>query len=275
VSGAGLLVALLLSSTGWESVPEARREAEVTQLRTQPLADRVVALSQAFIGTPYVLSPLGEGVGKDPDPLIRYDAVDCVTLVEEVMAMSLAPDAASRVEWLNRIRYSGEPAWETRNHIMEAQWLPKNLERGVVREVTRSYGGARTRSATKGLSASTWAEKSGVELALPEGVQPRGTFSLDLIPADDVLKAVGNAPSGLILVVVRADRPKAVTRVSHMGFLIQTPKGPVLRHASKTFKKVADEPLAHYLSRNLDYGKWTVEGVALFEVVEPDSLKAR
>ena len=260
----------MVLSVGWVGSPEAERDAKVAEVRLGPLQDRVVALSEGFLGTPYVLSPLGEGTGKDPDPLVRYDAVDCVTMVEEVMAMSLAPDAASRLEWLNRIRYSGAPAWETRNHIMEAQWLPKNIERGLLRDVTRAYGGTSTRTVTKSLTPKVWAEKNGVELGLPVDVQPQGTFSLDVVPAEAALKALTKAPSGLVVVVVRADRPKAVTRVSHVGFLIQTPKGPVLRHASRSFKHVTDEPLAHYLTRNLDFGKWTIEGLALFQVQEPN-----
>ncbi len=264
-----MALAAAVASGGWVSLPEPEREAQVARLQVKPLAERVVALSEAFIGTPYVLSPLGEGEGKDPDPLIRYDAVDCVTLVEEVMAMSLAPDPKSRVDWLNRIRYSGDPAWATRNHIMEAQWLPRNLERGFLREVTADYAGKSLRTVKKVLSAETWSLKNGVELGLPESLQPRGTFSLEVVPAEAALKALAGAPSGLIVVVVRADRPKAVTRVSHVGFLIQTPTGSVLRHASKSFKRVADEPLGHYLTRNLDYGKWTIEGLALYEVTAP------
>jgi hypothetical protein len=66
-------------------------------------------------------------------------------------------------------------------------------------------------------------------------------------------------------VVVRADRPWLVTRISHVALLVQTPKGPMLRHASRSFKKVVDEPVARYLGRNLDFGLWTIEGLALYE----------
>lgn len=266
-------VPLILASGFFSSASSGERDAKVAALRELPLEVRVVELSQAFLGTPYVLSPLGEGDAgvKDRDPLIRYDAVDCVTLVEEVMAMSLAPDTGSRLETLNRIRYGGAdpPAWETRNHIMEAQWLPKNIERGLLRDVTRAYAGKHVVVASKVLTAQTWAEKNGIELALPLEARPMGTFTLDLVPASVALSVLSAAPSGLIVVVVRADRPKAVTRVSHVGFLIQTPKGPVLRHASRSYKQVADEPLGHYLKRNLDFGKWTIEGLALFEVSQP------
>ncbi len=43
----------------------------------------------------------------------------------------------------------------------------------------------------------------------------------------------------------------------------------MLRHASRTFKKVTDEALAHYLTRNLDFGEWTIDGLAVFEPTLP------
>ena len=71
------------------------------------------------------------------------------------------------------------------------------------------------------------------------------------------------------MVVVRADRPSLVTRVSHVGVLVQSAKGPMLRHASRSFKKVVDEPVSRYLTRNLDFAQWTIEGLALYEPVLP------
>ena len=60
---------------------------------SRPLSERLDLVSAKFLGTAYVASPLGEGTGKDPDPLVRYDAVDCLTFVEEAIALSLAPSA--------------------------------------------------------------------------------------------------------------------------------------------------------------------------------------
>ena len=266
-----MLVVLLLSALppAWASLDDLQRADAELALKQQPLPLRLAAASERFLGTPYLLSPLGEGEGHDPDPLVRFDAVDCVTMVEEAMALSLAPDDSQLVPVLSRIRYAGEPAWSGRNHIMEAQWLPQNLAKGLVRDVTRRYGGEQTRRVVKTLSAKSWRQKSARGLALEPASQPLGAFALDIIPARQALAALASAPSGLIVVVVRADKPSLVTRVSHVGVLVQGPKGPVLRHASRTFKKVIDEPLAHYLARNLDFAAWTIEGLALFEPLEP------
>jgi hypothetical protein len=260
-----VLLALTLGAAPWSSMGEAERAEAMTKLKSLPtMRERLLAATEGFVGTPYVLSPLGEGSGHDPDPLIRFDAVDCLTMVEESYALSsAAPEQL--VTALTALRYDGAPSWENRLHIMESQWLPVNVQRGVLRDVTAEFGGAKTRKAKKVLSEATWKLKNGVSLELPEARQTRGTFELDIIPAADANAALKNAPAGLVVVVVRADRPSWVTRVSHVGVLVQSPKGPMLRHASRTFKKVVDEPLARYLSRNLDFGEWTIEGLALYE----------
>lgn len=260
---------LLAAATPWASMGELERADAMSKLQALPtLRERVLAATEGFLGTPYVLSPLGEGEGKDPDPLLRLDAVDCVTLVEESFALSLA-EPKHLVDVLTSLRYAGAPRFENRLHVMEAQWLPENVKRGLLRDVTRDYGGDQTRRAKKVISAATWKEKGGAALGLPEDKQPTGTFELDIIPSAAALKALEKAPAGLIVVVVRADRPRLVTRVSHVAVLVQSKKGPMLRHASRSFQRVVDEPLARYLTRNLDFGQWTIEGLALYEPQVP------
>ena len=50
------------------------------------LGHRSAYLGECFLGVPYQESPLGEGVLPDADPVIRFDAFDCVTFVETVLA---------------------------------------------------------------------------------------------------------------------------------------------------------------------------------------------
>lgn len=259
---------LVLAAAPWSSMGEAQRADAMAALRELPMRERLLKASEGFLGTPYVLSPLGEGEGRDPDPLLRLDAVDCVTLVEQSLALSTAPGPEALLPTLTALRYADAPSWESRLHVMEAQWLPEQVRRGRLRDVTRAYGGERTRRVAKVLTEATWSEKGARALALPKAHQPLGTFEFDLIPADDAAALLAKAPAGLVVVVVRADRPWLVTRVSHVGVLVQTPKGPALRHASRSFKRVVDEPLGRYLGRNLDFGKWTVEGLALFEPLD-------
>jgi hypothetical protein len=84
------LVAMAVAATPWSAQTEVQRAAALAKLKSRPLPDRLVEISAGFLGTPYQLSPLGEGAGVDPDPLIRFDLVDCLTLVEETMAMAMS-----------------------------------------------------------------------------------------------------------------------------------------------------------------------------------------
>ena len=79
-------------------LPPAVREA-TEQTATAPLAERIDAISEAMLERPYIADPLGEGEGTDADPLVRYDAFDCLTFVEEVLALSLAgaPEGAGPI----------------------------------------------------------------------------------------------------------------------------------------------------------------------------------
>lgn len=245
----------------------------MTSLLLLALAVNPVPASDKFLGAKYVVSPLGEGEGKDPDPRLRTDAFDCLTFVETSMALTLAPQEPEPV--LDRIRYEGDTiSYGERNHVMEAQWLPRNIEKGFLKDVTKQYGGDAVVHVTKVIGDEQWNAKSGKELGLDREHQARGEFGLDVIPAKVALEKLKAAPEGTVVVVVRADRPRLVTRITHVGFLLHKKKGVFMRHASRTFGRVVDEDLASYLQRNLGYAKWTVEGFALFEVQAPASASA-
>src|SRR5260370_23692250 len=125
-------VALILAAAPvrWMDLGEADREAAMRELSAKPLGTRLLDVSERFLGTPYATSPLGEGQGKDADPLIRFDAVDCLTFVEETMAISFANEPREVEPILIDLRYAREVAFDDRNHLMEAQWLPHNLAKG-------------------------------------------------------------------------------------------------------------------------------------------------
>jgi hypothetical protein len=217
---------------------EAQRARLVATAHAQPLAQRLIDNSQHFLGTPYANSPLGEGEGKDADPLIRFDAVDCQTFVEQTMAMSLASTFQEVEPLLVRLRYAQEPTFDDRNHLMEAQWIPRNIEKGFLRDVTRSIAGRGTASVSKSLSKATWSARSSRALGLSEDHQPIGTFGLEIIPLDRVMSVAERIPSGTILVVVREDRPYKLSRVSHLGFVLHKNGRTYLRHATTRAAKV-------------------------------------
>ncbi|MCY1032700.1 DUF1460 domain-containing protein [Corallococcus sp. BB11-1] len=255
---------------GWTPLTPEQRAALIADQAEAPLSVRLLGMSERFLNTPYVLSPLGEGQGVDPDPTFRLDAVDCLTFVEETLALGMAHGEPEVPALLERIRYASTPAYEDRNHLMEAQWLPNNIKKGLLVDVTRRYAKDDAVAVTKTLTALTWQSKSSQALQLPRERQPVGTFGLEMIPLDKVLAHARNVASGTILVVLREDLPLKATRITHLGFVVQKKKRTYLRHASRGgYNRVVDEDLETFLARNARYDKWKVTGVSLFEARRP------
>jgi hypothetical protein len=276
LNSAALASAILLLATAALARPprDVRRAAEVmsaswflgTDEDPAELSRRVLEVSGRFLGTPYVHSPLGEGAGVDPDPTIRFDAVDCLTFVEETLALSIARNPAEVPALLQQLRYARNARYEERNHLVEAQWLPNNLRKGFVRDITRGFGGAATVRARKRITAESWASPSSRLLNLPKASRVTGSFDLDMLPLSVALAGAPRIPPGTILLVVRADHPRKVTRVTHLGFVVQKKNRTYLRHAARSgYHRVVDEELATFLTRNARYGKWPVAGIALLE----------
>lgn len=253
------------SATPWVALPQQEQAVPLEQFLQLAEGDRLLSVSETFLGVPYVFSPLGEGEGVDPDPLIRFDAVDCLTFVEQVMAIASTPEPSGLTEHLSAIRYRDTVDYEARNHLMEADWIPNNVNKGFLVDVTHQYGGDAVMTDFKRLTANTWKSRSSKRLALPETRHVQGQFPIHYIPLEKAPPILAKVPSGTLLMVVREERETMPTRVTHLGFLIQK-KRLVLRHASKSFGKVVDEDFASFLARNRRYEKWKVVGFSLFQV---------
>ncbi|AGC46962.1 hypothetical protein MYSTI_05685 [Myxococcus stipitatus DSM 14675] len=259
-------------ANGWAGLDASAFSSLVAESTDAPLPQRLLSMSERFVNTPYVLSPLGEGSGVDPDPTFRLDAVDCLTFVEQSLALGLAQAEPEVAPLLEHIRYAQSPTYEDRNHLMEAQWLPNNVRKGFLLDVTRRWGGSDVVEATKTLTASTWQSRSSQSLQLPKSRQPVGTYTFDMIPLERVQAHARDIPSGTILVVLREDLPFKATRMTHLGFVVQRKGRTYLRHASRGgYNRVVDEDLETFLLRNSRYAKWKVTGVSLFEVHRPDA----
>ena len=92
---------------------------------------------QSFLGAKYMNSPLGEEVLPDNDPLMRFDAFDCTTFVETVLA-------DGNKDRLNKVRYKdGVVGFLTRNHFIETDWLHNNAN--LVQNVSSKYAPSKKR----------------------------------------------------------------------------------------------------------------------------------
>ena len=255
------------------------------------LAQRVEAVSELFLGVPYKLGSLGEGPDGefDRDPLIRFDAFDCTTFVETVIALSLDSDLDSAMRTLQKIRYKdGQIGYATRNHFIELDWVPNNVRAGYLRDITSDVAGRNAVKVHKTISKRQWyLRKSLVSLEggftedekkpLAFKLQQLGRrfpdqrATLTVLPLKALPLALANIPSGTIANLVHANQRYKETIVSHQVFLIKKSDGWYVRHAASD-KTVEDDPI-DILARYKD-SRWRLIGLNLNLVHDPRSEKA-
>ncbi len=229
---------------------------------------RALAASRLMVGTPYHDGPLGEGAGRDPQPRIRFDAVDCQTFVEEALALGEADGPVDMLAVLDDVRYAAAPSYDGRDHFVMSQWVPRNEAKGYVRDATAAVAGPIARLERKTVTAASWARRRRRpgDVDLPPADAPIGRFALPVVPLDRVLEVAPRIPDGTIALVVRADRAALPERVSHLGLIVHHAGVAYLRHASSVYRRVADEPLDHFVARNARYDGWPVSGLSLLSI---------
>jgi hypothetical protein len=269
-------------AAGPGDVPAALAEVAAAA-RTRPLEARVDALTRALLGAPYALDPAGEGEAPDAHPPGRYDAFDCLTFVEEVLSLALAPHAAGAGAWRRDLRYDGEePAYAHRLHHMELGWLPAAVRRGVLQPVPSLVtAGAPVlpTARTRPIDTADWAQWSGrTALKLADEALPTGVASLAVYSLDDVRAAAqaSTLPTPALFAVVRADRPSVPLWTTHVGLVVAGPAGPELRHASSgnVVHRVTSVPVTAYIDRLTTWRGWPVDGVALWTLHDPGPARA-
>ena len=238
-----------------------------------PGGPRAVAATGPLLGAPYVLSPLGESAGRDPDPRFRLDAFDCMTLVETAVALASAASLDEARAALDDVRYSGPPSWAARNHEVLSQWLPANVARGYVADVTSSLTGAPVQVAAKEYTAASWDAVRAAGRAipgLPRARLPLGRFEVPVIATADVPRVAGLLPEGAIVFVLRGDAPERATRVTHAGLVVRGAGGRTLvRHATSTkgVERVIEEPIERFIRRQeLAFPRWPLTGLSFWAI---------
>lgn len=243
--------------------------AKAIAVADRPLPERIDAISAMFLGKPYTLDGLGEGDGTDPDPRARYDAFDCLGLVEEVVSLALAGDPSHSAEVRNRMRWGAGPIdYAHRRHFMELQWLPGNVADGFIEDTTTRYG--RTNQIERTVTAATWATwRKRERFVLADDQLPVGTISLDVLPLDEAARVASTLPTGAIVLTVRQDRNTPIW-ITHTGFVVHAADGTaMLRDASRrSAMAVIDEDLVKYVHHLTTYANWPVAGLAIFEPIE-------
>jgi N-acetylmuramoyl-L-alanine amidase-like protein len=267
-----VLLATLLSAAPVLSMTEPELDAKISDAHSLPFTGRIDALSRLFVGVPYTDLPLGDGnSGPEPGPLFRTDGVDCQTYVETVLAMANARTLDQAKAILDDIRYAdGKPSFQSRNHFTEAQWLPANTRKGYLKDAVPALD-RRAPAETLTLVKSQWTQVPALKRLATASIAD-GKYRVRYLPLEEARKRSKDIAPGTILMVVREYDPNRVVRISHMGFVLDSDRGLVVRHAS-TGKEgsVVDEPFDAFMQRQAEYKKWKVVGVALARPLEARS----
>ena len=267
----GQQAAAPLVPTPWVADPGALPR-EVAQLayatRTRPLPERIGAISALFLDRPYQDGCTGEGRGFDLDPPARYDVFDCVTFLEEVLALALAPDPAWTAWYRTQLRFhGGVSSYETRNHFFVMQWIRHNVEAGFFRDVTAELGEATL--IEREISSATYASwRRRDRFPLGDERLPLGTMHLPVLPLDQALAVVDDIPPGAIVVTVRIPLDHIPIVVTHVGFTVPA-ESPTMRHATRMGDgRVRDDSLSWYIEHLKSYTNWPVAGISVLVPLE-------
>ena len=270
------LIATLVSAAPVLSLSEAQLDARISEAHSMPFPARIEALSRLFVGVPYTDLPLGDGEkGPEPGPLFRTDGVDCQTYVETILAMANASSLDQAKAVLTDLRYAdGKPSFEERNHFTEAQWLPANLRKGYLKDLVPAID-RRAPTETLILVKSEWTQVPGLKRLASANI-PDGKYRVRYLPLEQARKRSRDIVPGTVIMVVRENDPNRVVRITHMGFVIETDGGLVVRHASTGKERaVIDEPFDAFVQRQTEYKKWKVIGFALARPVEARARVSR
>ena len=203
-----------------------------------------------YLGAKYVNEPLGEEKLPDTDPLIRFDAFDCVTFVETSLA-------DGDLKKLTKIRYKdGNIDFENRNHFTELDWVQNNKD--IVENISNKYGKTKFREFV--VDKQSWFKK----VHNLDVKTPKQSGKLEYIPYAE-LQDIKTDKSLVVLFVINnpnlAKKIGTDVSVAHLGFLL--PNG-MLRHASSQHGRVLDVNFKEYVNERMK-NKNNL-GIALLEI---------
>lgn len=249
----GMLCLIMLAGQTWGASALPRQNLSAftpdqwktafTLANQLPIGQRVAFWADfAAVDTTYVLDPLGEGAGQQPDagPLFDFTQVDCVTYSEQIFALALSSEYSAFTQTLPCIRYrDGRVDYRWRNHYLVSDWLPANA--WFIHDVTDEVGTATLKTMTKTIARGQFFADKG----LPQYAEiPDEQATASYIPRDRIGEVLPKLQSGDLVIFV-IDTPGIIA--GHTGLIRVTRNNVLLQHASATAKTVVTLPLREYL----------------------------
>ena len=192
---------------------------------------RIEILSRHFLGHPYETNLL-IGSAETPEVFtVSLDAVDCVTYIETILALSLASSADEFKKWLRNIRYrGGHIAWEDRNHYMTG-WIRSNVRAGAVHRLALPNVPIvvknRTLNGVPGLPASR--------------------MRFICVPKPAIGRLVQRLETGDLIFFASTRKH---LDVFHCGIIVRDNNRALVRHASRSRGGVVEQDLNEFLKAN-------------------------
>jgi len=264
---AGILTILGLLADGPSLYEMAEKDVDnyLAELNTQQpdFTTRVNAIAEQSLGSPYAGDPLGEGPGGayDKDPQMDLAHVDCVTFIEQTLALAASDSYHNAHETLQKIRYKSENiAYENRNHFMAVDWILNNT---FCKDVTQKLD-IPTQTATRTIGRKHFFELKELPAFAEKARDPVATLAF--VPAAKAEAAEKKLPSpALILFIGKIDWLFTL----HCGLYLRDPEGAgALYHASSKEKKVVKNSLSAMFENNNRY-----LGLCAYEITNPRSGK--
>ncbi len=257
------------------------------------LSEKIVYISQQFLGSPYLLNNLGEGKKGlvDQQPAFRSDVFDCQTYIETVLAMAEAQNLQQFKQHLLAIRYQQQHAsFLTRNHFISSDWVMNNSRKGYIKNDNDQIAPHQVKYIQATINKQRWLHqtlKKRFFLVQPslhakqQAMQRLQTvartikantvhfpyISLNRLFKNNgaILKRIPNA--AIVFIIKPSHQSGTDIVVSHMGFAIWKNGILYFRNASLLQQKVTDQPLADYLAIEWRHDRQHLKGISIYTAI--------
>lgn len=230
--------------------------ANEQQLAQQPLPQRIARIARFFLERPYESNTLDKG---EKEELVVYlQGFDCVTLVENVLALSALEAYDEKLAEnfranLMKIRYRrGEIEDYTSRLHYSSDWLYEMERQGLLQDITAQIGGVAFHPRVNFMSRHARLypplEKDKRLIAKMENIETaisRRTYHY--IPKASLEAAYSHIDTGDILLITTTIKG---LDTSHLGIALKREGQVYLLHASSKAGKVmiTEKPLAEYMA---------------------------
>lgn len=225
------------------------------KLSDMPVNQRIPAIGGYFLGKPYQAGTLN--VSKEELPVINLRQFDCVTFVENTLALALLDNYEQKpvkafIENIIRLRYrNGEIIDYTSRLHYSSDWLFEMQRQHILADVTADLGGKIYNPDVNFMSEhvdkypALKADRSLIpEIRKIEAAINKRTYYY--IPKEEIVKCGRKIRAGDVILITTSIKG---LDTSHLGFAVRKGGKIYLMHASSSAKRIqiTAQPLEKYM----------------------------